>query len=145
MLGPVDYIVVGFKGNNFDGSVLEELSIATQKGTIRVIDLLFIMKDADGNVMGGELNDQPAELKEAFASFGIEAGHELITEEDIKKIGMAMENNTAAGVLVIEQLWAKGLKAALIDAGGELLDEGRIHPEKIASALKELSEIVEEE
>jgi hypothetical protein len=50
MLGPIDFIAVGFKGNNFDGSVLEELAKAVDSGAIRVVDLLFIIKDADGNV-----------------------------------------------------------------------------------------------
>lgn len=44
MLGPIDYIVVGFVGNNFDGSVLEELAKAADSGAIRVVDLMFIIK-----------------------------------------------------------------------------------------------------
>ena len=51
------------------------------------------------------------------------------TKEDIDEMGDLLENNTAAGLLVIEQLWAKPLKKALLDANGVLVAEGRIHPE----------------
>ncbi len=34
-----------------------------------------------------------------------------------------------AGFLIIEQLWAKGLKEAIINAGGMLLNDGLVHPD----------------
>jgi hypothetical protein len=64
MLGPIDYIVVGFKGNNFDGSVLEEISKAVESEVIRVVDLLFVIKDEDGTVTMAEIEDQEDDLKE---------------------------------------------------------------------------------
>jgi hypothetical protein len=138
MMGPLDYVVVGFKGNKFDGSVLDELSTAVKSGVIRVIDLLFIMKDKSGNVAAGEYQDQPAELKKAIAKFKMDEDMPLITESDIEKLGESMDNDTAGGVLVIEQVWAKGLKKALMDADGVLIAEGRVHPEMAEQAAKDL-------
>lgn len=138
MLGPIDYIAVGFKGNKFDGSIADEIAKAVKGGTIRVVDLAFVMKDADGNIEIGEYKDQPAELMDAFKDLGISSETPLFTEEDIMEIAENMDNDTAAGVLVIEQLWAKGLKEALINADGVLLAEGRIHPESVEEAVKEL-------
>jgi hypothetical protein len=138
MLGPIDFIAVGFKGNNFDGSVLEELAKAVDSGAIRVVDLLFIIKDADGNVAMAEIEDQHEELKEVAKLIGHEDDMPLLTEDDVQKIGEKMENDTSAGLLVIEQLWAKGLKKALLDKGAYLLDEGRIHPDVITAAAEEL-------
>jgi hypothetical protein len=138
MLGPIDYIVVGFKGNNFDGSVLSELAKATDSGVIRVVDLLFIIKDIDGNVEMAEIADQHDELKEVARIIGHVDDLPLLTEEDVEKLGSKMENDTSAGVLVIEQLWAKGLKKALLDANAELIDEGRIHPDNVEAAVKEI-------
>jgi hypothetical protein len=140
MLGPIDYIVVGFKGNNFDGSVLNELSKATESGIIRVVDLLFIIKDADGNVAMAEIEDQSEDLKEVAKLVGHEDNLPLLTEQDVQKLGAKMANDTSAGVLVIEQLWAKGLKKALLDLGGELLDEGRIHPDAVSAAVEEIEQ-----
>ncbi|HEY5806076.1 MAG TPA: DUF6325 family protein [Candidatus Saccharimonadales bacterium] len=138
MLGPIDYIVVGFRGNKFDGSIIGELSKAADAGIIRVVDLVFIMKDADGNVEAGEYTDQPAELKQAFEQLGASGDEPLFTEDDIDKVGEQMDKDTAAGVLVIEHLWAKGLKKAIMDAGGMLIADGRIHPEMVEAAVKEL-------
>lgn len=138
MLGPVDYIVVGFKGNNFDGSVLAELSKAVQDGIIRVIDIVFIVKDENGIVSVAEINDQDDALIAAAKAVGYKSDMPLLTEDDIQKFGDSIENGTSAGILIIEQLWALGLKKALLDKGAELLDEGRIHPENIATAIEDV-------
>jgi hypothetical protein len=138
MLGPVDYVVVGFKGNSFDGSIIKELSKAVKKNTIRVIDLLFIIKDKDGNITAGEFEDQSDDLQKAFGEVKEKDDMPILAEDDIEKIGSDMKKDTAAGVLVIEHLWAKGLKKAIIDAGGFLLADGRIHPDSVAYAVKEL-------
>ncbi len=140
MLGPIDYIVVGFKGNNFDGSVLEALAKATESGAIRVVDLLFVIKNADGTVAMAELEDQHDELKDVAKAIGHVGDLPLLTEDDVEKLGNSMDNDTSAAVLVIEQLWAKDLKKALLDLDAELLDEGRIHPEVVTAAIDELEE-----
>ena len=144
MMGPIDYVVVAFEGNNFDGSILEELSKAVDSGVIRLIDLVFIVKDKDGNVAAGEIEDQSDDLKQLFGDLSDEEGNlDLITESDIDKVSEQLENDSAAGVLVIEHLWAKGLKKAIIDAGGTLVTDGRIHPEAVEEALAELEEVKE--
>ncbi len=141
MLGPIDYIVVSFEGNNFDGSVLSELHKAVDSGVIRVVDLIFVIKDADGNFAAAEIEDQHEELKEAVKVFELDEELQLLSEGDVEKVAASMKNNTSAGVLVIEQLWAKGLKKALIDAGATLIDEGRIHPEVVEAAVEDLAQV----
>ena len=138
MLGPIDYIAVGFDGNHFDGSILNELGKAVEGGIIRVIDLVFIVKDEDGTFAAGEFEDQSDEIKSALAKLGIDNQMPLFAESDIEKIAKDMKPNTAAGVLIIEQVWAKGIKKALIDAQGTLIAEGRIHPDNVTAALEEL-------
>ena len=49
-IGPVEYIIVGFPGNQFNGEIAPELGKLVDSGTIRVLDLVFVTKDADGNV-----------------------------------------------------------------------------------------------
>lgn len=141
MLGPVDYVVVGFSGNNFDGSIVSELVKATESGAIRVVDLVFVIKDADGSFAIAELSDQSEELKEIVSSVGFADDLPLIAESDIEKISANMDNDTSAGILVIEHLWAKGLKSALQNAGGVLLEEGRIHPDNIVAALEDIEQV----
>lgn len=138
MLGPIDYIVLGFEGNNFDGSILSELSKAADSGVIRVVDLLFVLKDADGSVVMAEIEDQHEELKEVAKSIGHVGDLPLLTEGDVEKLGAGMANETSAAILVIEQLWAKGLKSALLDAGAQIIDEGRIHPDTVTAAVEDI-------
>jgi uncharacterized membrane protein len=145
MLGPIDYIAVGFEGNNFDGSVLEALAKATEQGIIRIIDLVLVIKDDEGNVAMAEIEDQEDDLKDVSKLLGHTGDMPLLTEDDIQKLGKKMNNNSSAGILVIEQLWAKDLKTALMNAGGELLDEGRIHPDIVTLAMEELEELEDEE
>lgn len=138
MLGPIDYIVVGFRGNNFDGSVLKELEKAANSGAIRVVDLVFVIKDANGSITTAEIADQHEELKEVAKILGHQDDLPLFTEEDLNKIGEMMDNDTSAGVLVIEHLWAKGLKKALLDKNAILIDEGRLHPDKVLAAVEDI-------
>lgn len=139
MRGPIDYIIVGFEGNNFKGEVLEELEKAVNDGTIAILDLAVIVKDKDGNVESLELSNlDSAVAKKISESKSGSAG--LITPEDVVETGDLLENNTSAGLLIIEQLWAKGLKQAIINANGVLVAEGRIHPD----ASSELNEEGEE-
>ena len=139
MMGPVDYVILGFKGNNFDGSIMSELTKAVDSGIMRVLDLLFIMKDKDGTVAEAEFEDQSDDLKETFGDFRRADDLPLLSDSDVEKIGKQMENDTAAGVLVIEHVWAKGLKQAIKDAGGFLIADGRVHPEAVETAMAELA------
>jgi len=140
MLGPIDYIAVSFKGNNFDGSVLKALANATKSGVIRVVDLVFVIKDVDGHVDWAEIEDQEDDLKEVAQLLGHKGDLPLLTEDDVQKLGAQMPNDTSAGILVIEQLWALPLKEALLHVGGELLAEGRIHPDKVSAAVEEVEQ-----
>ena len=126
MRGPIDYIIVGFSENNFSGRILEELGKASENGTIAVLEVALIARDTEGSVAMVEISDP------LVAALG--SGSGLIDPEDVVEVGELLEDGTSAGLLVIEHLWAKGLKQAIIDTGGQLLSEGRIHPE----ASKEL-------
>jgi hypothetical protein len=125
MRGPIDYIVIGFPGNNFKGEVIKELATASKQDTIAILDLALISKDADGNITKIELTDQPA----IESVLKVDALQGLITEEDVEEVGSVLAEDCSAGLLIVEQLWAKGLKQAILNADGVLMAEGRIHPE----------------
>jgi hypothetical protein len=131
MLGPIDYIVVGFEGNKFDGSVLKALGEAIDSGAIALVDLAFVMRDADDNIIKANVADLGDEYLVEFVE-AHKPAKSAINDEDIDEVADLIEKNCAAGLLVIEQLWAKPLKQALINANGVLLAEGRIHPEAAA-------------
>lgn len=134
MHGPIDYIVVGFEGNKFDGSILKALGDAVDAGVIRLVALALVMKDESGQVksmtVGESGDDYMVEFSEKYVTNTDEVG-----QDDIDEVAELLNPNTAAGLLVIEQLWAKPLKEALLNANGVLIAEGRIHPDA-ANELK---------
>jgi hypothetical protein len=126
--GPIDYIIVGFKGNKFNGSILKAIDSAIEKNIIDLIGLAVINKDKKGSVAKLDI----ANLGDEYA-VGLKIikkmDPNLITQDDLNEVAELLEKNTSAGLLVIEQLWAKPLKKALLDADGVLVAEGRIHPD----------------
>jgi hypothetical protein len=128
MRGPIDYIVVAFPGNNFKGEILNELKAASEAGTIAVLDLAMIIKDEDGDVASIELAASEDPLVRELAKLHTGRGG-LIKADDIVEVGEILEDSSSAGLLIIEHLWAKPLKQAIMNTGGVLIAEGRIHPE----------------
>ena len=134
-LGPVDYVVVEFPpgASNFTGEMVAELRELVGSGTIRVIDVLILTKDADGTVEATELSDV-GELGELQA---IEAElAELLAEEDVEHLAAAMEPGSIAGVLVWENLWAAPFAAAARRSGGQLIADGRIPIQAIIASIE---------
>jgi len=127
MRGPIDYIIIGFDGNKFDGSILNALTDAIDSGVIALVSLAMVVKDDKGVVTELALADIGEEIVAVANKYKVDDSK--VTPEDIQEVGELLENNTAAGMLFVEQLWAKPLKKALIDANGLLIAEGRIHPE----------------
>ena len=134
-MGPVEYLVVAFPGNKFNGDIVPALAELTDNGTIRIIDLVFIRKDADGNVAAAELEDLPADVAAAFDSLDGELG-DLLNEEDIALAAEGLDPDSSAGLLVYENLWATRFRDAIVDSGGQLVDRGHIPPAAIEAALE---------
>ena len=49
-LGPVDWIVVEFPGTKLTGEIAPILEEYVEKGLVKILDLLFLTKDDDGEV-----------------------------------------------------------------------------------------------
>jgi hypothetical protein len=143
MRGPIDYIVVEFPGNKFKGEILPELLAQVEKGVIGIIDLVLIVKDELGEVTYIELADTDPALAAVLAP--LKSGMEtLLSEEDEAEIAELLDSNSSAGVLVIEHLWAKGFKQAIINAEGVLLAEGRVHASIFEEAVAAKSSVTAE-
>ena len=132
-LAPVDYLIVAFPGNQFKGEIAPALADLVEKGTIRIIDLAFVAKDADGNIGAFELTDIDPEVRQGFENMGVEVNG-LFNEEDLQAAGEELEPNSSAALLVWENLWAKDVAQAIRDAGGELLDFERLPHEVVQAA-----------
>ena len=133
--GPIEYIIVGFPGNKFSGEIVPELAALVESGTVRVLDLIFIGKDANGSVLAFEIDE--LEALADFAGLDTEVGG-LISPEDIAHAAAALEPNSSAALLIWEDLWAAPFAEAVRRADGVLLEGARIPHELIAPALADL-------
>jgi Family of unknown function (DUF6325) len=134
-LGPVDYAVVEFPAGatNFTGEMTAELIALVESGTIRVIDVLILTKDGDGNIEASELS----ELAELGDLQRIEAElAELLAADDVVHLAAAMDPGSTAGVLIWENLWAAPFAAAARRSGGQLIANGRIPIQAIIASIE---------
>jgi hypothetical protein len=133
-IGPVEYMVIAFPGNQFKGEIAPALRELVDNGTIRIIDLAFVGKDADGNVLGFELEDAGSEVGAAFASIKHERNG-LLNEDDVRDVGEALDLNSSAALLVWEDVWATRVRDAIVDAGGQLVTIQRVPYEIVEAAV----------
>jgi hypothetical protein len=134
-IGPVEYMIVSFPGNRFRGEIAPALADLVEAGTIRIIDLAFVGKDADGEVLTFELPDLDPDVQEALDSLRGEAGG-LFNEDDLMLAAEELEPNSSAALLVWEDVWATSVAQAIRDAGGEVLDLDRV-PHDVVVAARE--------
>jgi hypothetical protein len=134
-LGPVDFVIVEFPEGqaNFTGEMAAELLRLVDAGIIRLIDVLILTKDENGDIEAMELEDLEdlGELERLEADLA-----ELLAEEDVVNLAAAMEPGSVAGVLVYENIWAAPFASAARRAGGQLIANGRIPIQAIIASLE---------
>ena len=138
-IGPVEYIIVGFPGNKFSGEIAPELVALVESGTVRILDLIFIGKDADGSVVAFEIDELDAVA--GFDRLDGDVGG-LISPADIEYAAAALEPNSSAALLIWEDVWATRFAEAVRSANGIVLEGARIPHELIAPALADLAAAV---
>jgi hypothetical protein len=137
-LGPVDYLVVGFAADkaDFSGAMADELKKLTDSETIRVLDLVLVMRDEDGNIEAAELRDRDdseiGELRSLETDLSL-----VLAMEDVERVGADLEPGSVAAVLVWENTWAGPLASAIRHSGGELVAAGRIPTQALIAAAEE--------
>jgi hypothetical protein len=132
-IGPVEYLIVAFPGNEFRGEIAPAIADLVEAGTIRIIDVAFVGKDEDGDVAAFELSDLDPEVREGLEKLGATSSG-LFNEEDLMAAGEELDPNSSAALLVWENVWAKPVADAIRDAGGELYDYDRVPHEVVVAA-----------
>jgi hypothetical protein len=137
-LGPIDYLVVEFPaGRQPDGSALPLLRELVDNGTIRILDLAFVQKNADGSVVGVDIADVGLQGDLDVTLFA-EASSGLLDGDDLDQAGSVLEPGCSAAVLVYENTWAGPFAAALRRNGAQLVAAGRIPVQAILATLDTL-------
>ena len=134
-IGPVDYAIVAFPGNKFRGEIGPAIADLVDAGTIRVIDIAFVGKNADGDAVAMELTELDPDVQAALETAGVEVGG-LFNEDDLVQAAEDLEPNSSAALLVWENVWAKKVAQAMRDAGGELVAFERL-PHEVVQAARE--------
>jgi uncharacterized membrane protein len=134
-IGPVEFAAIAFPGNQFKGEIAPALADLVKSGTIRIIDLAFVSKDADGNTTTLELEDMGSDVGSAFRAMQAEVG-DLLNQADLKEAAAGLEPNNSALLLVWEDVWAARLAQALRNAGGVLLSREIVPYEAVNAAVE---------
>jgi hypothetical protein len=134
-IGPVDYLIVAFPGNRFQGEIAPALADLVDSGTIRIIDIAFVSKDESGDIGAFELTDLDPEVRQGLDNLGVEVTG-LFNEDDLMAAAEELEPNSSAALLVWENVWAKDVAQAMRDAGGEVFDFVRL-PHEVVQAARE--------
>jgi uncharacterized membrane protein len=163
-IGPVQAVVLGFPPEaKFTGEVMAELDRLQGRGVIRVLDLLFVHKETDGDLVVAEARDEDADLGAiigALLGFDFEEGSSTgegdtaydlggdhatrgMSVEDLRGVAEQLEPGTSAGVLLIEHAWARQLRKAVRGAGGVPVAQGFLTPEALLLVGAELGAMVE--
>jgi uncharacterized membrane protein len=137
MMGPLEYMVIGFDGDRISPEIVREIDAVRDDGTVRMLDLMIIAKDGNGGVSSRQMSD----LSEADAqALGMvdddpddgRTSYGWLSDDDMASVGATMPVSSSAIVMLFEHAWAAQLRAAIIDAGGFLLAQERIPPEGAA-------------
>ena len=136
-LGPVDYLVIEFPGNKLTGEGFPILVDLVERGIIRILDLAFITRGADGSIDAVDVRDFDAEGIGALAVFHRDGQPGLLDQGDIDEIGAVLEPNSSAGILVFENTWAAPFVGAMRRSGGQLVASGRIPATDLLAAIED--------
>ena len=135
-VGPIDYLAVEIPGARLEGNGLAELVDLSERGIIRVLDLVVAVVDEAGfTVM--ELTDLDGDGQLDLAIFdGARSG--LLDEDDIAKGASLVDSGSAVALLLYENTWAAPFVTAMREVGAEVIASGRIPAADVASALDAL-------
>jgi hypothetical protein len=135
---PLEYALVVFPENKFSGQIVPELLDLAQRNVIRFVDIVFIMKESDGNVRTIELNDLDEESYKLFVPIG-EHVTSLFTEDDLEWAANQFPVNSSAVLFLWENLWADNVRRAIKDSGGILSSSGLIPADVVEKCKQELA------
>ena len=137
-LGPIDYLIVEWPpGTQPNGEGLKELADLTDRGLIRVLDLVFVGKSEDGTVAGLLLADLDSDGALDLVQFeGASSG--LLGQADYDEAGGALEPGASAAILLYENRWARGFAAAIKASGAQLVARGGIPAADLVEAAESL-------
>ncbi len=136
-IGPVDVAVIAFDGSDLSGDIAPALLDLQASGTVNVIDLAFVRKDADGSTAIVEVADDT--VAAAFDQIA-DSQFDLLSEADLTDLARGLEPESAAMVVVWENSWAARFASAVRQSHGRVAMLERIPHENVERAITALEE-----
>ena len=122
MTNPVSLIAAGFGPEaEFEGRIVAEIERLERTGAVRVVDLLFVHRDA----ASGELETRS----------GIPGRPTVVSQADVDEVSGALGPGEAAGLVLIEHVWQGELEAAIGATGGTIVQRGLLDAEQAQALL----------
>jgi hypothetical protein len=133
-IGPVQFIAVGFPEEaTYEGRILAEIESIEASGSLRVLDVLFVRKDPST----GDLHTMDIQSDELQALAGTVTL--AVSRREIEGVGDELAPGQAAGMILVEHVWARDLADAIESTGGGVLAQGLLGPEDMATIVAELA------
>ncbi len=137
-LGPVDVVVIGYPADApRTGEAIPLFIDLVDRGIVKVLDVLLVQKDAEGNVSGMEITDLDGDGVDDLVVFsGARTG--MLGDEDASTAGEALEPGEAAVMICFENAWAAPFATAVRRNGGRVLAFERVAAQDVLDTLEAL-------
>jgi uncharacterized membrane protein len=137
-LGPIELLVVKFPGNQFSGEIIPALGELVENGTVRIVDLLFAVKNKQGDVKVLEFGDLDPDIFGQWDPL-VSDVTPMLNEDDARELTASLENNSSAALLLFENTWATRFVDAVSNARGEVVVNERIPRAVVQELTAELT------
>jgi uncharacterized membrane protein len=137
-LGPIEMLVVKFPGNRFSGEIIPALAELVENGTVRIVDLLFAVKNKQGDVKVLEFGDLDPDIFGQWDPL-VSDVTPMLNEDDARELTASLENNSSAALLLFENTWATRFVDAVSNARGEVVVNERIPRAVVQELTAELT------
>jgi hypothetical protein len=124
--GPVDILMLKFPGIHFRREIATALRDLVVRDLVRVIDLLFVFKTAEGQVSSTTLAELRSAVDPVFVGLEGQLGGGLLDSEDVEEVAPVLAEDSSVAVVVVENCWALPFISAVRRSGGEVIDRARL-------------------
>jgi hypothetical protein len=133
-VGPLEVLVIECPGDKLKSEIILALTSGVDGGSLRIIDVTFVHKDAQGNLSSYELGE--LEEHELVAYDVVDETRGLLSVGDIAKVGARVSPNSSAVLMVVEHAWTAHLEQAVLAANGRIVVHARVPPDVARAALE---------
>lgn len=162
--GPMQLVVIGFGHAALPLDFVNQLRELRDAGVVRLVDAVFVAKDEHDNLNAikvSDISEDEAVLLGTIAGAligygaigeeGIDRGAEIgalssedgifgLSTDDIDEIADRIPRGRSVTFILLEHLWAIGLKEAIRNADGAVIAQGWITPATLIAMGEKMAE-----